>query len=230
MKHLHDGHRERIRKRIQQNGVDSLMDHEVLEWLLFHTIPREDVNALAHRLIHEFGSFHDVLEADYNSLLAVEGVGEVTATFLSGLLGVEKRYHTSKEKQNVRKFRDLKDVLSYLRVTFITENKETLHALLLNKDMHLIRDEVLAQGAMCQVDLDLRTLTAHCLNTKATYLVLAHNHPSGFALPSSQDLHQTAEIVTVLQRLDVKLLDHIIITGNDVYSMRDSTEYSYMFF
>ena len=230
MKHLHSGHRERIRKRIKEFSLDSLQDHEVLEWLLFHTLPREDVNALAHRLIHHFGSFYGVLEATYEDLLAVDGVGEITAVFLSNLLAVEGRYHQSKQKQNVRKFRDLEDIHSYLKVAFVSMPREELHALFLDKDMHLIRDVAIANGTYAQVEVDLRLLTTHCLNTKAVSVVLAHNHPSDFLLPSSQDVHQTTEVAQLLNRLKVNLLDHVIVGSNDTFSMKSSREYSYLFY
>ncbi len=230
MEHLHSGHRSRIRDRIQKNGVESLQDHEVLEWLLFHTIPREDVNALAHRLIFKFGSFHGVLEASMEELLSVEGVGEITATFLSGLVGVDKRYHLSKEKQNLRKLRDLKDIVAYLRVLFATHPLESLHALFLDEDMHLIRHAEIAGGAFYQVNVDVRLLAKESLNTNAAFVVLAHNHPSEFLYPSAQDVNQTAEVASTLGRIQVKLLDHVIVGTNDVFSMKQSGEYSYLFY
>lgn len=230
MEHLHSGHRGRIRERIRKNGVDSLQDHELLEWLLFHTIPREDVNALAHRLIHQFGSFHGVLEASFQELCSVEGVGEITATFLSECLGVWKRYQTSKEKQKVRRLRNFEDIVAYLRVVFLANPQESLHALFLDENMTLIRDEIIAGGAFYQVDVDFRRLAKESINTNAAYVVLAHNHPSEFLFPSAQDVHQTAEVASVLHRIQVKLFDHIIVGKDDVFSMKNSDEYSYLFY
>ncbi len=230
MEHLHSGHRERVRQRIREQGVESLQDHEVLEWLLFHTIPREDVNALAHRLIYHFGSFHGVLEASYEELITVDGVGKTTATFLSGFLGIGKRYHLSKEKQNTRRLRDLNDIVAYLRVLFATNPQESLHALFLDENMNLIRHAVIAGGEFFQVKVDLRLLAREALNTNASAVVLAHNHPSEFVFPSAQDVTQTAEVATTLDGIQVKLLDHVIVGTNDVFSMKQSNEYSYLFF
>ncbi len=230
MEHLHNGHRSRIRERIQAHGLEGLQDHEVLEWLLFHTIPREDVNALAHRLIHKFGSFHGVLEASYEELLSVEGVGGITATFLSEFLNVGKRYQYSKQNQKVRKLRDLNDIVAYLRVVFLTSPQESLHALFLDENMNLIRDEIIAGGAFYQVNVDYRRLAKESLYTNATFVVLAHNHPSEFVFPSAQDINQTAEVASTLSRIRVKLLDHVIVGNDDVFSMKNSKEYSYLFY
>lgn len=230
MEHLHSGHRERVRQRIREHGLDSLQDHEVLEWILFHTIPREDVNALAHRLIYHFGSFHGVLEASFDELMFVDGIGKNTATFLSEFVSVTKRYRLSKEKQNLRKLRDLKDIVAYLRVLFATNPQESLHALFLDKEMHLIRHAVIAGGEFYQVKVDLRLLARETLNTNASYVVLAHNHPSEFVFPSAQDVTQTAEVATTLERIQVNLLDHVIVGKDEVFSMKESGEYSYLFF
>ncbi len=230
MNSLHDGHRERMRERIEKSGLDSLQDHEVLEWLLFYTIPRGDVNALAHRLIKEFGSFHDVLDADFQSLLGVPGVGEKTALFLGNLSKINNRYIRSKQNQNVRKFRNLQDVANYVRVAFVNEQEERMHALVLNSEMHLIRDEVVSHGLFSQVPLDLRRLAVCCLNTKATSVVLAHNHPSNILFPSTADIQQTQSVATMLKQLQVSLLDHFIVGTDGVYSLRDSKDTSYLFF
>lgn len=229
MSGIHDGHRDRMRERIQKYGLDSLQDHEVLEWLLYHTIPRGDVNALAHRLIKEFGSFHDVLEGGYDSLLQVPGVGEKTALFLSNLTGVSSRFSQSKQKQNIRKFRNLQDVAQYVRVAFVNDPDERLHALMLSNDLHLIRDEIISYGIFSQVPFDWRSLMVQCVNTKAAYVVLAHNHPSNILFPSSEDIRQTGEVSKLLQRMEIKLLDHFIVGQDGVNSLRDSKEYNYLF-
>ena len=64
---MHEGHRDRMRERILLSGIESLQPHEVLEYLLYHAIPRKDTNGIAHELISEFGSFNGVLNADYDA-------------------------------------------------------------------------------------------------------------------------------------------------------------------
>lgn len=122
------------------------------------------------------------------------------------------------------------DISHYIQVTFVSEPEENLHALLLDGEMHLIRDEIISNGIFSQVPLDLRRLTMHCLNTKAASVVLAHNHPSNFIYPSSEDVTQTGEVVTMLHRLQVELLDHFIVGEDSIFSMKNSKEYSYLFY
>ena len=227
---LHDGHRERMRARIEQNGIESLQDHEMLEWLLFHTIPRGDVNALAHLLLNKFGTFHGVLSAEKKELLGVPGIGEKTASFLSSLLSVYDRYEKSKQKQNVRKFRSLDDISDYVRVAFANETDERVHALVLNSDLHLIEDEIISYGLFSQVPMDLRQLISCCLTSKASSVVLAHNHPSGILFPSTADIHQTQTVSLMLKQLHVNLLDHFLVGNNEVRSLRDFKETAYLFF
>ncbi|MBR3844294.1 MAG: JAB domain-containing protein, partial [Clostridia bacterium] len=160
----------------------------------------------------------------------VPKVGKATALFLSSFLEVYNRYNQSKQKQNVRSFRDMEDISNYVRVCFVSEPEENLHALLLDKDMHLIRDEIISHGIFSQVPLNMRSLTMHCLNSKASYVVLCHNHPSNILFPSSHDVHLTAEVATVLHRLNIELLDHIIVGTDGVLSMKNSNEYAYLFF
>ena len=91
----HAKHRERMRTRFLEHGLDNFADHEVLELLLFYAVPRGDVNPLAHRLLDEFGSLANVLEAETPDLCRVEGMGEKTAAFLHLLPPMFRRYQTS---------------------------------------------------------------------------------------------------------------------------------------
>ena len=80
---MHEGHRDRMRERILLSGIESLQPHEVLEYLLYHAIPRKDTNGIAHELISKFGSFNGVLNADYNALLDVNGMTANAALLLT---------------------------------------------------------------------------------------------------------------------------------------------------
>ncbi len=226
---MHDGHRDRMRQRLKAGGLQGFQDHEILEWMLFCTIPRGDVNPLAHQLIQKFGSLSGVLEASVDSLMTVKGVGESTALFLANYLSVYERYlHDSRKKRN-NHFTCLDDIAEYFRVSFIHSTNEELHALLLGPNLHVIREEVLAVGSLRSVNADVRRLAEAGLNAKATYVVLAHNHPSGILLPSERDVSVTIQIAELLKTLEIRLLDHLIIGKEDYLSMARSKETSYIF-
>ena len=107
----HDGHRERVREKIAAAGLDTFQDHEVLEYILFHCIPRKNTNEIGHELIDRFGSFADVLNSDKERLKEVPGMTEIAALFLSVLPDIMRRYLLSAERKRTnlsgrRKVRD----------------------------------------------------------------------------------------------------------------------------
>lgn len=229
MNGIHDGHRQRMRERLKIGGIECMQEHEVLEWLLQYSIPRGDVNPLAHRLIETFGSLAGVLNAGYEGLMTVSGVGEATALFLSNYIHVYKRYLESNRQQDKQKFKSIEDMAEYLSIQFIGCKEEVLHALLLGSNLNFIKDLVISEGSIGSVRLNLRKLTESCLNTKAAYVVLAHNHPSNILLPSDSDVRTTTSVAEVLTQLEVCLLDHLIIGSGDYISMAKSKDYSYIF-
>lgn len=229
MANLHDGHRERMRQRLKVGGMDSFQEHEILEWMLFCTIPRGDVNPLAHELLRAFGSLAGVLEADVNALMTVKGVGENTALFLSNYLSVYQRYLQSSRKKQKSRFTNLDEIADYFRSSFIQSRNEEFRALLLGPKLNLIREEVIARGSLRAVNADVRRLIEAGLTSKAAYIVLAHNHPSEILLPSQRDISVTMVISELLKSLEIRLLDHLIIGKDDYVSMARSQETSYIF-
>ena len=230
MSSIHDGHRKRMRNRLQEGGMNGFQDHEILEWLLFHTIPRGDVNPLAHRLIREFGSLAGVLEADQESLKLVEGVGDGTALFLSQYLSVYERYLESSRKKKNNRLNDLDEIADYFRRSFVDSKQEELRVLLLGNTFNIIREDSIAQGSMRAVQMDMRRLVTLCLNSKAVYVVLGHNHPSGILYPSDSDEKVTRSVAELLRGLDLRLLDHLIVGKEGYYSMAQAKETSYIFY
>ncbi|MBQ6819514.1 MAG: DNA repair protein RadC [Clostridia bacterium] len=228
MASIHDGHRSRMRKRLKDGGLQGFQEHEILEWMLFHTIPRGDVNPLAHALIRNFGNLAGVLEADVDDLLSVEGVGESTALFLSTYLDVYQRYMLSKENKNVR-MTNMDAIEQHVRLCIRENAKEYLFAVLLDPQFRKLCCSPIAKGGPTSVDVNVRELVALCLRRNATYLVLAHNHPSGILLPSYSDVQTTMSLRDALSPIGVRLLDHLVIGQDDYVSMASSKEYSYIF-
>lgn len=205
----HTNHRERMRQRFLEHGLDNFADHEVLELLLFYAIPRGDVNPLAHRLLDTFGSLANVLEAETPDLCRVEGMGDKTAAFLHMLPPMFRRYQTSKIQGTT--YDTTEKIAEYLVKYYIGRPREQLSAVLMDNKCRLIRICDIAEGSATSVKIDLRKLLQCILQYNAADVVLAHNHPRGMCNPSRADIVQTSTIREMLKNIDVRLVDHIIV-------------------
>ncbi len=218
-KSVHEGHRARMRDRILKDGIESLQSHEVLEYVLYAFVPRKDTNEIAHELIEKFGTFSGVLDADYEQLMTVKGISEVTATFLTSLKGIFGYYQLDKAKAK-KKVDTLKKVVDYMQGLIGYETKEKAYLLLTNNQSELITTKLLSSGTVDQVGIHVREISELALRYKATNVILCHNHPSGNVSPSVDDVGLTRSIYTALRMINIRLLDHIIISGNEYYSMK----------
>ena len=229
-KNIHKGHREKVKQRYYESGLDSMPDHNILELLLFFGIPQKDTNPLAHELIDKFGSFSGVLEADFNDLRSVKGMTDSAACLLTLFLPVYKRY--AKDLSKKRKvFKDAKDVADYLRPLFLdTNNNERLYALCLDSQDRLVACRVISDGDIDSSALDTRKLASIVLEVKAKKVILSHNHPNGSLVPSKADSIATQHTFELLRLLKVQLADHIIITDKSYFSMMKSPGHIHLFY
>ena len=174
--HFH-GHRDRLRKKFREHGADSLADYELLELLLFRSIPRRDVKPLAKTLIAEFGSLSEVLAAPYSRLAEVCGLSDNIVTDL-------KIVHAAAAAMTAGKVRgrtvlgSWKQVLEYCRIAMAFEEREQFRILFLDKKNQLIRDEVQQVGTVDHTPVYPREVVRRALELSATAIVLVHNHPT----------------------------------------------------
>lgn len=218
MTSIHAGHRRRVRERYMANGLEGFAPHEVLELLLFYARARGDVNPLAHALLQEFGSLHGVLEASPEQLMCVKGVGEETATLLSMIVPLFRRYQTSRatDKVQLSGYRELADyclsLLSGLRM-------ERFCAVMMDGNYRLLGVKVISEGSIDRVEAYPRRVVEAALNYNASRVVLCHNHPSGTLAPSSADIDCTRDILRALSAVNIVLLDHVIVADDRTCSM-----------
>ena len=215
---VHENHRARMQQRVQTYGLESLADHELLEYLLFFVIPRRDTNPLAHRLIDHFGGLHQVLDASYDHLLEVEGIGPASARLLSTYLPVNRCYLRSRAQR--AGLETLEKQAEYLLPLFHGQNMEIVYELLLDDRFRLLRAVRLAEGVSNSVQLDTKKAVAEALRSGATTVVLAHNHPGGYEVPSADDAVITGKLMQQLDVVGIALLDHIIVAQDRYLSMR----------
>ena len=217
---LHDGHRERKRVQFRQHGLDGFADHEVLELLLYYAIPRRDTNETAHRLLQKFGTLQNVFNAPAEELSRVEGMGEGAALFLTLLPAVYRRTMRSTGPEKV--LNSVEKCGRYFLSLLAQERQETLYQLCLDAKGKLLTCKNLSQGSADCTALSVRQVVENALLSGASAVVLAHNHPSGVALPSENDRAVTLWVRDALKTMDIRLLDHIIVADGDYVSMNQS--------
>lgn len=225
---LHAGHRERLKERFREGGLESFNEHQVLELLLFYAIPRKDTNEMAHRLIKHFGSLPEVLDAPVQELCTVEGIGAHAASLIHFSGELVKRYHVEKQS-NVKAFAGIDAVGEYLKPQFMNEANEKAIVVCLNNRWELRGCETLSKGTLTATDARAREIIEIAFRHKATSIVLAHSHPSGFAVPSSQDIETTRRLVYSLQLVELQLMDHLIFSHDEFVSMRQTPSIAPLF-
>lgn len=217
----HKGHRERKKAQFRAHGLDAFADHEVLELLLFYAIPRVDTNPLAHRLLDRFGSLDAVLSAAPEELEQVEGVGENAATLLTLLLPVIRRAYMTAQKSGVA-LGSTERLGRYFCGLFFGARQEMFYEVCLDAKGKLLRCCKVADGSVGSVNLNLRCIVENALRCHASAVAVSHNHPSGVALPSSDDNATTLAIYDALRTVGIELADHIIVADGDFVSLREN--------
>lgn len=215
---LHAGHRDRLRTRFREEGLDSFEAHQILELLLFHVIPRGDTNPIAHRLMKRFGSLSAVLEADPNDVASVEGMGEKAALFLSMIPQVTRRYFHDRVLRDRPKLNSSETVAEYLIPLMAGRPEEVFYVLCLDTQCRVVYPALISEGTVKEAAVYPRHVVEAAIRHRAASVILAHNHPAGTIKPSQQDHQLTKLLVQALGPLDIKVLDHIIVAGDQAFS------------
>lgn len=220
MADIHEGHRERLKKRFSENGLDGFAPHEVLELMLFYAIPRRDTNAVAHSLIKAFGSFDGVLEADELSLQKIEGVGPQAAGLLTLFFQSYKYYVAAKAKKRFV-LTAASDARDYVSRFFFGEKEEMCYLFCFDSANRLIVPALVSRGSVNATEVSARKIAELATRHNAVTVLLAHNHPGGLAMPSASDIAVTKKLFRILHELGIKLADHIIVTEDGSISLAD---------
>lgn len=218
---IHKGHRERLRKRFLEYGLDSFSDIEALELLLFYALPRRNTNPLAHALLKTFGSFRAVLEAQTEDLAQVDGIGENAACLIRLVSEFGRRYLISGRRTG-KPLRSSADAGEYFLPLFSYETDELVYVACLDSGGVVKQCRKIARGMSNKVDFSSRDIVDMALRYNASHVIIAHNHLSGTAAPSNADLSATKKLNTALSLIGVELDDHIIVCDGDFVSLRDS--------
>ena len=217
---IHKDHRKRLKDQILKSGLKSCSDIQVLEWYLTYTIPYKDTNPLAHHLLDTFGSIAGVLEAGYENLKLIPGIGHETALYLSVSLDFYERYNNSKSGKGVELNTDAKIVKHFKKLIPVT-NVEKLYVACLNTAGRLSTVFTVDGYDETKIVVDLLKLLRDIVLTKMPNVVFMHTHPYGDVQPSKEDEIFTREMITRLNQLGIRVLGHFIFNEFGCHSMRE---------
>ena len=217
MKQNYFGHRQRIKNKYKKSGIDSWQDYEVLELAFSYAILRKDIKPIAKELIKRFKTLNGVLNADIKDLNLMNGISDHTALFLKLLKDITILY-LKKDLHKKDLLSSSEVVFDYLKGSLKGSVDEEFRSLFLNCRNQLIESETLQIGTVNKSVVYPRKIVERALYHHAVGVIVAHNHPAGTLEPSKEDCLVTKVIKDALKTVDIKLLDHIIIGGNDYFS------------
>ena len=217
---MHQGHRERMRKKFLLNGFDNFEDHEILEFMLFYAIPRKDTNEIAHLLIEKFGSIDAILDAPINLLKEVSGIGESAAIFIKMISSLARTYVERKNNAE-NNYKDNIDLNNRISLKFIGRTEETVAIILLDAKGKIIYEGIISKGSVNSVNIYLRKIIELITLYNASSILIAHNHPSGIAVPSQEDVITTSKLANIFKSMNINFLDHIIVADHDFVSLKE---------
>ena len=221
--HPHTGHRQRMKQRFISHGLENFDDHNVLEILLFYAIPQGDINPLAHELINKFGKLSDVFDAPLEELKKVNGIGSNAAALIKLIPQISRRYMISRavSGEDIH-LTDSKKAGRFIVPFFYGAREETVYMICLDAKCKVLNCRVMFQGEVNSANISVRKIVENALAYATTSVIMAHNHPSGIALPSKEDERTTERIIDALSAVDVVLADHIVVADEDFVSMADN--------
>lgn len=219
-KNNHKGHRQRMKKRFKETGLNGFELHNALELFLFFSIPQGDTNEIAHNLLKEFGSLSAVFEAPIEALTKVKGVGEHTALMIKLFLEMDRLYHEDRNRiKGVVKTSE--EMGRYFVPKFIGRNEEVVFTMCLDNHCRILGCELVAKGTINSAPVTIRSIAEVAMKYNCANVVIAHNHPKGLPIASNEDVITTDAINYALKLLGIHMLDHIIVAGGSYLSMAE---------
>ena len=214
-----EGHRSRLRERFLRNGLDGFADYEVVELLLTLAIPRRDVKQQAKALIARFGDLRGILDASFDELQSVPGLGSVAPAALRIMRETANLYlqQTAEQRESLT---EPEAIRRFWRARLGPLTKEVFQVAFLDSALRLLRNgvETLEEGTVDRAAVYPRSVVEVALRRGASAIILAHNHPNGDVRPSEQDKTLTRAIVLAASAVQLRVIDHLIVSPDEVFS------------
>ena len=215
---IHEDHRKRMRQKYKLSR-DAMPDHEILELLLFFSIPRKNTNPIAHALLNRFGSLDGVFKASAQALKEIPGVGDSTVLLLDQVSYLGKRMALAKMEET--SFASYEKISKYLVTVFSSETVESVYVFLIDARANLITYKKMFEGTVTCTSVDARRIAEYAIANNAARVIIAHNHPGGTATPSADDLATTRYLKRVLRGIDIELVEHFMVAGSTICPILD---------
>ncbi len=216
---IHDGHRERLRSRFLEYGLDAFNEINALEMLLFYAIPRKDTNPIAHALLARFETLQGVFSAA-EELKEVNGISDSSAALIKLIPSITRLAYTKERKKSIA-LKNSARAADYLIPRFMYEDREVVLLLSLDANKCVRSCNEMGIGVINAVDINVRKIAETAMKNKACSVILAHNHPDGNTDPSPQDIETTRRIREALCLIDIPLVDHLIVSEQKYSSLCD---------
>lgn len=209
---IHKGHRKRVKQKYIASGGADFCSREILELLLFYSIPRKNTNELAHRLEERFGSISRMAEASIEELKLVEGIGDSSAVLIKTILSLAKEYANEK-KLGKGRLSNISEAVSHANSSTLGATKELVYATFLDNSLNVLDTSLIAIGAIDEAAPLIRNIIELCVLKRASAVMLIHNHPNGCVDASRADIDFTTLLERELGIIGVHLVEHIIVDG-----------------
>lgn len=218
--HKGAGHRQRLRERFLESGLDGFHDYEVIELLLTLGMPRKDCKDAAKAALTRFKTLQGVLEAPEHELCEIDGIGPRNSLGLKLIKAISDRYL---EKKLISKnpVNNSKELFDYLYHSIRDKSREYFKIIFLDSKNRVISTETHSKGTLTASSVYPREVVYSAIRHKAAALIFAHNHPSGDPKPSAEDISITRQLVFAGRVMGIIVHEHIIIGDNCYYSFAD---------
>ena len=216
---IHKEHRKRMREKFKKSPL-SMPDHELLEILLYHSIPIIDTNDKAHKLINLAGnSLLKVLELDETQIKTIDGLGSKTADYIMLLRELYNRIE--REKLTSKKVKKLttQNIKNYLISEFLGLKKEQFLMICVDIDCNIVNKHIVSVGSESSSVVSMKEVVKNAVTDKANFVFLAHNHPNGLLIPSDNDIEVTKVVCEALALVEVPVIEHYIVTNKDCFGI-----------
>lgn len=214
------GHRTRMRKKFLEYGCKVFEPHEILELLLFYSIPRKNTNQLAHEMMDKYKTLANVFEASVEELRDEFKLTEVGATLIAMIPELSKAYEDSKWGRKAF-LPDTESLGRYVVNLFKDKKYEEFSLICMNTRRFVTWSGPIIKGTIDETEAYPRIVVEESLRRKAVNVVFAHNHPGGTLAPSVADKQATEILVKILKSIGINVLDHIIVSGDGYFSMAE---------
>lgn len=218
---VHQNHRIRVKDKFLAKGLNGFLDHEILEFILFYSLPQVDTNPIAHALINRYKTLMGVFNADINDLMSMNGVGQHSAILIK-LIPALARLINNRKDENLKYINNQKESKIFVETLMYGVKTEEFYVICLDDNNGVINTHKESSGEFSKVEVQIRKITDHILKSRCTRIIIAHNHPYSYAEPSDEDLVMTHKLYSSCLLNDIEILDHIIYSPYGSYSFAES--------